>query len=104
MMIVEHKEEVECILDNGCMVVAMSDGVCHMLGVTYDPTFRLQMESANGEVNETLGLAWNVPFSIGQVTLFFQVHIVSSPAYNIILGRPFDVLMESCVKKFWNEN
>ena len=104
MMIVEHKEEVECILDNGCMVVAMSDGVCHALGITYDPTFRLQMESANGEVDETLGLARNVPFSIGPVTLFFQVHVVSSPAYDILLGRPFDVLTESCVKNFRNES
>jgi Aspartyl protease len=103
MMQVDHKEEIECILDNGSMVVSMSDAVCHALGLTYDPTVTLQMESANGEIDETLGLARNVPFTIGPVTLFFQVHVVPAPAYDILLGRPFDVLTESCVKNFRNE-
>ncbi|KAJ7101247.1 hypothetical protein B0H15DRAFT_769685 [Mycena belliarum] len=32
------------------------------------------------------------------------VHVVRSPAYDILLGRPFDVLTESVVRNFSNEN
>jgi hypothetical protein len=61
------------------------------------------MQSANGEVDKSLGLARNDPFQLGSVTVFLQVHIIRSPAYDILLGRPFDVLTESVVCNFANE-
>ena len=33
-----------------------------------------------------------------------QVHIIGSPAYDILLGRPFDILTESIVRNFSNED
>jgi hypothetical protein len=33
-----------------------------------------------------------------------QIHVIWSPAYDILLGRPFDVLTESMVKNFANED
>jgi hypothetical protein len=33
-----------------------------------------------------------------------QIHIIWSPAYDILLGWPFDVLTESTVKNFPNED
>ena len=62
------------------------------------------MQSANGEVDPSLGLARNVPMRIGDITLYVQVHIIRSPAYDILLGRPFDVLTERVVRSFTNED
>ncbi|EED78919.1 predicted protein [Postia placenta Mad-698-R] len=67
----------------------MSKEVCFGLNLLFDPTIQLNMQSANGEVDRSLGLIRNVPFHI---------------AYDILLGRPFDVLTQSVVKNFADEN
>jgi hypothetical protein len=36
IMLVDKKENVECILDPGCQIVAMVENVCHELGLTYE--------------------------------------------------------------------
>ena len=82
----------------------MSDGICNELALIYDPEVVLNMQSANGEIDKSLGLARNVPFLIGDITLYLQVHIIRNPAYNVLLGRPFDILTESIVKNFANED
>ena len=74
------------------------------LGLVYDPTIILHMQSAKGEVDPSLGLARNVPMRIGDITLYVQIHIIRSPAYDMLLGRPFDVLTESVVRNFTNED
>jgi hypothetical protein len=61
------------------------------------------MQSANGGIDETLGLARNIPCDLGSIILYMQVHIVRDPAYNILLGRPFDILTESIVRNYRNE-
>ena len=38
MMMVDRKENIECILDPGCQIVAMAEDICHNLGLMYDPT------------------------------------------------------------------
>lgn len=101
---VNSKADVESILDAGCMIVAMSEATCNTIGIIYDPSIVINMQSANGEMDPTLGLARNVPCRIGDVTLYLQFHIVRSPAYDILLGRPFDVLTESLVKNYANED
>jgi hypothetical protein len=62
------------------------------------------MQSANGELDMSLGLARNVPFKIGTVTFYMQAHVIDSNAYDILLGRPFDVLTESVIRNFANED
>jgi hypothetical protein len=101
---VMDQEQVEVILDPGCQIVAMSEEVCIALGVAYDPNVHLNMVSANGGVDQSLGLAKNVPFQIGDITLYLQVHVLRQPAYDILLGRPFDVLTELVVCNYSNEN
>jgi hypothetical protein len=96
--------KVEAILDPGCQIVAMSEDVCHELALPYDPTVILHMQSANGTVDPSLGLARNVPFLVGDLTFYIQVHVIRGPAYDILLGRPFDVLTESVVRNFRNED
>ena len=58
------------------------------------------MQSANKDVELTLGLARNVPFSLGSITVYLQVHIIRDPAYQVLLGRPFDTLTESSVQNY----
>jgi hypothetical protein len=101
---IDHSQKTECILDPGCQIIAMSEATCNELGLAYDPAIILNMESANGNINQSLGLARNVPFQIAKLTFYLQVHIIHSPAYDVLLGRPFDVLTESVVRNFANED
>jgi len=102
--LIDNNLKVESILDPGCQIVAMSEEVCHVLSITYDPNIKLNMQSVNGSINQSLGLARNIPFFIGGLTLYLQVHIIQKPAYDILLGRPFDVLTESIVSTYKNDN
>jgi len=104
MPLVNNHLKVESILDAGSQIIAMSEDVCHELSLAYDPTVILNMQSANGGVDPSLGLARNVPFLIGPLTFYLQVHVIRRPAYDILLGRPFDCLTESIVKNFRNED
>ncbi|KAF8132728.1 hypothetical protein K438DRAFT_1641978 [Mycena galopus ATCC 62051] len=102
--VIDNQQQVECIVDGGSQVIAMSEAVCHELALSYDPRIILRMQSANGSVSPLLGLARNVPFRIGDITLYLQVHIVRNPAYDVLLGRPFDVLTQSIIRNFANED
>ncbi|KZT24749.1 hypothetical protein NEOLEDRAFT_1179110 [Neolentinus lepideus HHB14362 ss-1] len=101
--VVAHVEQVECIIDPGCQIIAMSEAVCHSIGLEYDPWIQLWMQSANRSIDMSLGLAQNVPFQLGDVVLYLQVHVIRDPAYDILLGRPFEVITESLVWNFGNE-
>lgn len=102
--LVANSEEVDCILDPGCQIVACSEAVCHELGLSYDPTVVLHMQSANGGVDRSLGLARNIPFAIGDMVFYLQVHVIREAAYDILLGRPFDILASTVVRNYKNED
>jgi hypothetical protein len=104
MAFVDNCYWVECILDPGCQVITMSASQCNELGLAYNPSIRLNMQSANGNCNLSLSLARNVPFLISSLTFYLQVHIVQLPAYDVFLGRPFDILTESIIQNFANED
>lgn len=55
------------------------------------------------ERHRAYGLARSVPFQFADITLYLQVHIVPSPAYDILVGQPFDILTESHIKNYSNE-
>jgi hypothetical protein len=100
MAFVDNRYRVECILDPGCQVIIMSASRCNKLGLAYDSSIRLNMQLANGSCNLSLGLACNVPFLISSLIFYLQVHIVQSPAYDVLLGRPFNILTESIIRNF----
>jgi len=102
--LVDSSQKRECILDPGCQIIAMSEATSHDLGLAYDPSIKLNMQSANGNVDQSLGLARNVAFQISNLTFYLQVHIVRSPAYDVLLGRPFDTLTESIIRNYANED
>jgi hypothetical protein len=86
MIVVDNREEVECIIDLGSQIIAMSEAVCHDIGLAYDLSIKLNMQSANSKVDQSLGLARNIPCKINSITLYLQIHIIQSPAYDILLG------------------
>jgi hypothetical protein len=85
---IADQEQVEAILDPGCQIVAMSEEVCIALGIAYDPNVRLNMVSANRGVDQSLGLAKNVPFKISEITVYLQVHVLRQPAYDYAENDP----------------
>ena len=74
--LINHHLFVESILDPGSQVISMAEEACHSLGLIYDPEVKLSMQSANGEIDEMLGLVRNVPIQIGEITLYLQFHIM----------------------------
>jgi hypothetical protein len=102
--VVNNQWEVEAILDPGSQIIAMSEDMCLDLALPYDPSVILTMQSANGAVDKSLGLARNVPICIGGITLYVQIHVIRSPAYDILLGRPFDTLTASVIQNYQNED
>src|ERR1700709_1876117 len=82
----------------------MSESVSRRLGLSYDPSITLHMQSANGEIDHSLGLSRNVPFRMDDLTFYLQVHVICNLVYNVLLGRPFDVLLESTVVNYPNED
>lgn len=90
---------VECVLDPGSQIVAMSERCCIDLGIRWDPTSRMNMISANNTSNLTCGLARDVPLEIGDgLIVYLQLHVISHASYDVLLGRPFDVLMATSVQ------
>lgn len=85
----------ECLLDGGSQIVSMAEEVANHLELSWDPDICIHMQSANKQIERTLGLARNVPFKLGKITVFLQVHIIKSAAYKVLLGRPFDALTQS---------
>ena len=84
--LINHNQYVESVLDPGSQVITMSEAGCHVLALIYDPRIHLRMQSANCEVDETLGLTHNMPILVGDIMLYVQFHIVQNPAYDILLG------------------
>lgn len=68
------------------------------------PKITVHVESANRSLEETFGLAKNVPFSFGHITIYLQIHIMEKPAYQVLLGRPLYSITESLVKNDKNRN
>ncbi len=98
--IVNNNFKVECILDPGCQIIVISEEVCHELSLAYDPSIRLNMQLANGLINQSLGLVKNIPFKIAGINIYMQVHVLQKPAYDVLFGRPFNVLTESIVRNY----
>ena len=104
LLLINHHLFIESILNPGSQVISMAKEVCHSLGLIYNPEVKLSLQSTNGEIDKMLGLVWSIPIQIGKITLYLQFHIMRNPTYDILLGRPFDVLAESIICNFKNES
>jgi len=96
------KEEV--LLDSGSQIVLMIKKVAATNKVAWDPNLSIQMQSANGSLSRTCGLARNVPFTLGGVTVLLQVHIIEEAPYTVLMGQLFNSITESRIINNREEN
>ena len=82
----------------------MSEAVALKTGIPWDSTVILGMQSANGQINASLGLTHNIPFQFAGITLYLQVHIICEAAYDILLGRPFEDIMHAVTRNLEGGN
>lgn len=68
-------DNIEAILDGGSQIVGMDQLVAVSLGLAWDPNLTIQMQDVHGGIARTLGLARNVPFKFGEITVYLQCHI-----------------------------
>jgi hypothetical protein len=74
------------LVEPGLQIIAMSEAMSHNLGISYNSSIQLNMESVNGGINHLLGLARNIPCHFSDITLYFQIHVIWEPAYDILIG------------------
>jgi len=96
--VINNRDSVESVLDSGSQIVSMALDQAKSLGLIWDPKIQIYMQSANGTMEQLVGMAGNVQFKWGSMNIYLQVHIISNPAYKVLLGRPFDVLTSSRVE------
>jgi len=96
-VLVNGVTEEEALLDSSSQIVSMTRDVAAANKISWDPGLSIQLQSANGSLSRTCGLAKNVPFTLGDVTVLLQAHIMETAPYKILLGRPFDTITESTI-------
>jgi len=64
--------------------------------VSWDPNAIVLMQSASRYMERTCGLA--IPFQIGGIVIYLQVHILPNLLYQVLLGRPFNMLTKSQIQ------
>jgi hypothetical protein len=101
---IQGSNPIESVVNPGSSITTMSEDVCHRLGLVYDESVIIELQSANSGIDHSLGLARNVPCEISRITLYVQIHIIRNPAYDILLGHPFDVVTESNIKNWRDES
>ena len=90
---------IECVLDGGSQIVVISEKCCNHLRIPIDTSTDLPIQSANGAVNKTVGLARNIPVQLpGDITVYLQMYVVKTTAYEVLLGRPFETLVHAKVE------
>jgi hypothetical protein len=89
---IQDKFQKECIMDSGSQIISMNFEVAMQMNLDYDPTIKIHMQSANGDLNATAGLAENVHFVFGTFHVYLQIHLIRDTPYDVLIGRPFDVL------------
>ncbi|KAG5724609.1 hypothetical protein E4T56_gene3937 [Termitomyces sp. T112] len=115
MMLIDNKEEVECIHDSGSQIISMSAEIASNIGLSYDPNIVLNMQSANGTMDQLLGLARNtnpalaylytMASNISNSSLPPRSYLVSTDTYNpLILGQtlPFDTCVTDTTPTYVN--
>ena len=85
-------------------IILVSNLVVMELGIPYDPTVSISMQSANGTLDKSLGLVRNIPVKFGDLTFYLQMHVFENPPFDILLGRPFDKLTRSVIRNFANND
>ena len=100
--VVDYCGHVKAILDPGCQIISTSEKCTQELGLMYDLAITISMQSANGGVTPMKGMAHNMPFAFVNIMLLSQVHIMETMVYNVLLGRPFNMLARTEIRNSLN--
>ena len=76
MLVVNNQEEIECIVDSSLQIISMSAEVTNYLGISYNPSIVLNMQSTNNTIDKSLGLAHNILYTLGNLMLYLQIHVL----------------------------
>ena len=60
------------------------------------------MQDVHGGVSRMKGLARNVPFQFGDITIYMQLHVQERAPFEILLGRPFEVITSAGIQNHPN--
>jgi len=96
-VLVNRVTEEEALLNSGSQIVSMTRDMAAANKISWDPGLSIQLQSVNGSLSRTCGLAKNVLFILGDITVLLQAHIMEMAPYKILLGRPFDAITESTI-------
>ncbi|KAJ7671839.1 hypothetical protein B0H17DRAFT_948053 [Mycena rosella] len=88
-ILVNDSHTIACTLDQGSEIVAMNRSVWQEIGVSLSPEKVLTMESADSNQSLMAGVVENLKFSIRDIDLLLQVHVVDGAPFDILMGRPF---------------
>jgi len=68
---------------------------CTLGGISLRSDHKLTMESINTSTDETLGVIENLPLDFRAGEMLFQVQVVPTANFDMLLGRPF-FMLTSC--------
>jgi hypothetical protein len=86
------KRTITCLLDLGAEIIGMRKDVWESLGIPLRTDHLMTMESANKTKNLTIGVIENLIFNFGAGDMMFQVQVVETANFEVLLGRPFHAL------------
>jgi hypothetical protein len=90
--LVSGKRTFTCLLDSGAEIIGMQKDIWESLGIPLRTDHLMTMESANKTKNQTIGVIKNLVFNFGAGDMMFQVQVVETANFEILLGRPFHAL------------
>jgi len=65
---------------------------CMLGGIPLRSDHKLTMESVNASTDKMLGVIENLPLDFGVGEMLFQVQVVPTTNFNVLLGWPFFML------------
>jgi hypothetical protein len=75
---------------------------CTLGGIPLRSDHKLTMESVNTSTDKMLGVIENLPLDFGVGEMLFQVQVVPTANFNILLGWPFFMLTSCCMEDLPN--
>jgi hypothetical protein len=91
--VTHHGQILSCILVQGTECIVMLCSVWRTLGsILLRSDHKLTMESINTSTNEMLGVIENLPLDFGVGEMLFQVQVVPTTNFDVLLGQLFFTL------------
>jgi hypothetical protein len=67
----------------------MNRNIWQQLGIPLVPDNTLTMESADSNRSTTASVVEDLKFTVGDIDLLLQAHVVDGAPFDILMGRPF---------------